>query len=73
MNKKKRFLKTVGLIYTEIPLEELKIFLHVFRPACHMCGRPVSFFNLGYIREFSCIFNGWAVHATWVCGLKQSR
>ncbi len=50
MNKKKRFLKAVGLIYTEIPLEELKIFLHVFRPVCHMCSRPVSFFNLGYIR-----------------------
>jgi hypothetical protein len=50
MNKKKRFLKIGGFIYTEVPLDELKIFLHVFRPVCHMCGKPVNFFDLGYIR-----------------------
>jgi hypothetical protein len=50
MNKKKRFLKTGGFIYTEVPLDELKIFLHVFRHVCHMCGRSLSFTNLGYIR-----------------------
>jgi hypothetical protein len=50
MNNKKRFLKAGGLIYTEVPLDELKIFLQVFRSVCHMCGRSLSFTNLGYIR-----------------------
>jgi hypothetical protein len=36
--------------YSEIPLDQLKIFLKAFRQTCHMCGASLTFANLGYVR-----------------------
>jgi len=37
-------------IRTEIPLEELKVFIRAFRPRCDMCGAGITYINLGYAR-----------------------
>ncbi len=39
-----------GRIYTEISLEELKIFIVAFQPRCDMCGAKITYANLGYAR-----------------------
>lgn len=50
INKKKIFFKWGRLFYSNVQLDELKIFLKVFKVKCHMCEGDIEPHRLGYIR-----------------------